>query len=104
MAFGPAFCSAISPSGERFLSEYLLLQLPRFLHTSTSPILNSPSLHSTRITHQLRCIIHHLSISQYEFKMAEVQLNSFGTLFSLKGKVAVVTGGSRGLGLNAASA
>ncbi|TLD24872.1 hypothetical protein PspLS_05627 [Pyricularia sp. CBS 133598] len=31
-------------------------------------------------------------------------LESFPTLFSLKGKVAVVTGGSRGLGLSAASA
>lgn len=31
-------------------------------------------------------------------------LDSFPTLFSLKGKVAVVTGGSRGLGLSAASA
>lgn len=36
--------------------------------------------------------------------MADVQLHDFGSLFSLKGKVAVVTGGSRGLGLNAASA
>ncbi|KAI0897708.1 NAD(P)-binding protein [Annulohypoxylon nitens] len=34
----------------------------------------------------------------------ETQLNDFPSLFSLKGKVAVVTGGSRGLGLNAASA
>lgn len=36
--------------------------------------------------------------------MADVQLNDFPSLFSLKGKVAVVTGGSRGLGLSAASA
>jgi len=36
--------------------------------------------------------------------MADVQLHDFGSLFSLKGKVAVVTGGSRGLGLSAASA
>ncbi|KAH7309473.1 hypothetical protein B0I35DRAFT_359527 [Stachybotrys elegans] len=36
--------------------------------------------------------------------MAEAQLNDFPSLFSLKGKVAVVTGGSRGLGLHAASA
>ncbi|KAL2195068.1 hypothetical protein P885DRAFT_41485 [Corynascus similis CBS 632.67] len=36
--------------------------------------------------------------------MAEAQLNNFPSLFSLEGKVAVVTGGSRGLGLNAASA
>ncbi|KAK5995881.1 Rhamnolipids biosynthesis 3-oxoacyl-[acyl-carrier-protein] reductase [Cladobotryum mycophilum] len=35
---------------------------------------------------------------------ADVQLNDFSSLFSLKGKVAVVTGGSRGLGLHAASA
>ncbi|KAI0834140.1 NAD(P)-binding protein [Hypoxylon sp. FL0890] len=34
----------------------------------------------------------------------ETHLNDFSSLFSLKGKVAVVTGGSRGLGLNAASA
>ncbi|KAK0368192.1 short chain dehydrogenase [Colletotrichum lupini] len=36
--------------------------------------------------------------------MAEAQLHDFPSLFSLKGKVAVVTGGSRGLGLHAASA
>ncbi|KAF7559839.1 hypothetical protein G7046_g4306 [Stylonectria norvegica] len=37
--------------------------------------------------------------------MAEAaQLDDFPSLFSLKGKVAVVTGGSRGLGLHAASA
>ncbi|KAI5924664.1 hypothetical protein F4810DRAFT_709246 [Camillea tinctor] len=34
----------------------------------------------------------------------ETALNDFPSLFSLKGKVAVITGGSRGLGLNAASA
>lgn len=34
----------------------------------------------------------------------ETILHDFPSLFSLKGKVAVVTGGSRGLGLNAASA
>ncbi|KAF2726213.1 NAD(P)-binding protein [Polychaeton citri CBS 116435] len=34
---------------------------------------------------------------------ADVQLKDFGSLFSLRGKVAVVTGGSRGLGLHAAS-
>jgi len=33
----------------------------------------------------------------------DVQLQDFGSIFSLEGKVAVVTGGSRGLGLNAAS-
>ena len=33
----------------------------------------------------------------------QVKLDSFGTIFSLDGKVAVVTGGSRGLGLYAAS-
>jgi len=33
----------------------------------------------------------------------DVQLQDFGNIFSLEGKVAVVTGGSRGLGLNAAS-
>ncbi|AEO56759.1 hypothetical protein MYCTH_2302030 [Thermothelomyces thermophilus ATCC 42464] len=36
--------------------------------------------------------------------MAEAQIHDFPSLFSLEGKVAVVTGGSRGLGLTAASA
>ncbi|KEZ46693.1 Rhamnolipids biosynthesis 3-oxoacyl-[acyl-carrier-protein] reductase [Scedosporium apiospermum] len=36
--------------------------------------------------------------------MSDVDLHDFPSLFSLKGKVAVVTGGSRGLGLHAASA
>jgi hypothetical protein len=36
--------------------------------------------------------------------MAEADLHDFPSLFSLKGKVAVVTGGSRGLGLSAAAA
>ncbi|KAK5656178.1 hypothetical protein OQA88_4938 [Cercophora sp. LCS_1] len=35
---------------------------------------------------------------------ADAELHDFPSLFSLKGKVAVVTGGSRGLGLTAASA
>ncbi|KKA30539.1 hypothetical protein TD95_003629 [Thielaviopsis punctulata] len=35
--------------------------------------------------------------------MAEHELHDFPSLFSLKGKVAVVTGGSRGLGLQSAS-
>lgn len=30
----------------------------------------------------------------------QVQLEDFGSIFSLEGKVAVVTGGSRGLGLH----
>ncbi|CZT23759.1 probable oxidoreductase, short-chain dehydrogenase/reductase family [Ramularia collo-cygni] len=34
---------------------------------------------------------------------ADVKLNDFSSLFSLNGKVAVITGGSRGLGLHAAS-
>lgn len=34
---------------------------------------------------------------------AQVKLKDFGNIFSLEGKVAVVTGGSRGLGLHAAS-
>ena len=34
---------------------------------------------------------------------AEVRLQDFSSIFSLKGKIAVVTGGSRGLGLHAAS-
>ncbi|KAB8229814.1 oxidoreductase, short-chain dehydrogenase/reductase family [Aspergillus alliaceus] len=33
----------------------------------------------------------------------QVELDNFGSIFSLEGKVAVVTGGSRGLGLHAAS-
>ncbi|KAJ5578466.1 uncharacterized protein N7459_007430 [Penicillium hispanicum] len=33
----------------------------------------------------------------------QVELNNFSSIFSLEGKVAVVTGGSRGLGLHAAS-
>ncbi|KAL8282962.1 hypothetical protein RB600_006115 [Gaeumannomyces tritici] len=36
--------------------------------------------------------------------MSEAHLNNFPTLFSVAGKVCVVTGGSRGLGLSAASA
>ena len=34
---------------------------------------------------------------------SDVELQDFSNIFSLKGKVAVVTGGSRGLGLHAAS-
>ena len=34
---------------------------------------------------------------------AQVQLQDFKNIFSLDGKVAVVTGGSRGLGLHTAS-
>ncbi|KAK4902245.1 hypothetical protein LTR27_001148 [Elasticomyces elasticus] len=34
---------------------------------------------------------------------ADVQLNDFKSIFSLNGKIAVITGGSRGLGLHAAS-
>lgn len=36
--------------------------------------------------------------------MEDVKIHDYSSLFSLKGKVAVVTGGSRGLGLTAASA
>lgn len=38
-----------------------------------------------------------------QLKMSDVHLDDFSSLFSLDGKVAVVTGGSRGLGLHAAS-
>ena len=34
---------------------------------------------------------------------AQVELKDFKSLFSLEGKVVLVTGGSRGLGLHAAS-
>jgi hypothetical protein len=34
---------------------------------------------------------------------ADVQLSDFNNIFRLDGKVAVVTGGSRGLGLHSAS-
>jgi len=34
---------------------------------------------------------------------ADVKLEDFKNIFSLEGKVAVVTGGSRGLGLHSAS-
>lgn len=34
---------------------------------------------------------------------AQVELKDFQNIYSLEGKVAVVTGGSRGLGLHAAS-
>ena len=34
---------------------------------------------------------------------AQIELKDFDTLFSLEGKIVVVTGGSRGLGLHAAS-
>lgn len=34
---------------------------------------------------------------------AQVQLRDFKNIFSLDGQIAVVTGGSRGLGLHAAS-
>lgn len=49
----------------------------------------------------------HLSSSnQTPSKMSaqdQVKLSNFNDIFSLEGKVAVVTGGSRGLGLHAAS-
>ena len=34
----------------------------------------------------------------------DLELHDFSSFFSLKGKIAVITGGSRGLGLSAASA
>lgn len=44
-----------------------------------------------------------LSIATMASASSEVELQDFGTIFSLEGRVAVVTGGSRGLGLNVAS-
>lgn len=44
-----------------------------------------------------------LGIADIMSAQADVQLKDFKSLFSLDGKVAVVTGGSRGLGLHAAS-
>jgi hypothetical protein len=35
--------------------------------------------------------------------VAQVQLDNFESIFSLEGKIALVTGGSRGLGLHTAS-
>jgi hypothetical protein len=47
---------------------------------------------------------HKSSISGFVMSaQVDVQLKDFSTIFSLEGKVAVVTGGSRGLGLHAAS-
>lgn len=43
------------------------------------------------------------SYSKMGSAQADVQLVDFGNIFRLDGKVAVVTGGSRGLGLHAAS-
>jgi hypothetical protein len=45
-----------------------------------------------------------LANDNHSLNMSESHLHDFPSLFSLKGKVAVVTGGSRGLGLHAASA
>lgn len=39
-----------------------------------------------------------------KFIMEDINIKDYPSLFSLQGKVAVVTGGSRGLGLTAASA
>ena len=43
------------------------------------------------------------SLSTNLMAETDIKLNDFANVFSLKGKVAVVTGGSRGLGLHAAS-
>lgn len=48
------------------------------------------------------CIIH-LQISPLNMSSYDTELRDFPNIFSLKGKVVVVTGGSRGLGLHAAS-
>lgn len=59
-------------------------------------------------THSRYVYIHVSSVADRLIKytpiMEDVNIKDFPSLFSLKGKVAVVTGGSRGLGLNAASA
>jgi hypothetical protein len=53
----------------------------------------------------LSCTFHLYPQVSYSIMSAEadVKLNNFKGIFSLDGKVAVVTGGSRGLGLHAAS-
>lgn len=58
------------------------------------------------ITDSLPVVTVNRPITQSIAKMSaevEVKLEDFKSIFSLSGKVAVVTGGSRGLGLHAAS-
>ena len=54
----------------------------------------------TSITHTL-LLVNFLKVSA--MAESDVKLDDFANIFSLDGKVAVVTGGSRGLGLHAAS-
>lgn len=61
------------------------------------------ALPTTEITFNYDHTSTHITIMADEAR-AQAQLADFPSLFSLKGKVAVVTGGSRGLGLHAASA
>jgi hypothetical protein len=76
-------------------TRYLILSPPRKDSTSiyTSYIVSRHFIQSQP------CVEVNLSImSKYE-----TELHDFQNIFSLKGKVVVVTGGSRGLGLHAAS-
>jgi hypothetical protein len=95
-----------------------------YLSTPVSPILpDGAFLVSLKFLSKFSCAgswsfaLHHLHSTQSStvcrnhpythdttLNMADEQLHDFASLFSLKGKVAVVTGGSRGLGLSAASA
>jgi hypothetical protein len=92
---------------------YLPKQLPEVGRLTASPslffILSRPSqkglniytsyIGSRHFIQSQPCVEVNLSImSKYE-----TELHDFQNIFSLKGKVVVVTGGSRGLGLHAAS-
>jgi hypothetical protein len=56
------------------------------------------SLHFVQFSSTVPIHLHNMADAE-----RETQLQDFPNIFSLKGKVVVVTGGSRGLGLHAAS-